>query len=58
MKTFNEMWKELSPYLSVEKGLDEGYADGKYTRFFARYCKYVDGIDISEDFYNQAKELS
>ncbi len=56
MKTFNEMWEELSPYLSVEKGLDEGYADGKYTRFFAKYCKHVDGIDISEDFYKQAKE--
>lgn len=56
MKSFNEMWNELSPYLSVEKGLDEGYADGKYTRFFAKYCKHVDGIDISEDFYKQAKE--
>ncbi|MDE6284634.1 MAG: class I SAM-dependent methyltransferase [Bacilli bacterium] len=56
MKTFNEMWEELSPFLSVGKGLDEGYADGKYTRFFAKYCKHIDGIDISEDFYNQAKE--
>lgn len=56
MKTFNDMWEELSPFLSVEKGLDEGYADGKYTRFFAKYCNHVDGIDISEDFYNQAKE--
>lgn len=56
MKTFNDMWEELSPYLQVEKGLDEGYADGKYTRFFAKYCKHVDGIDISESFYNQAKE--
>lgn len=56
MKSFNEMWEELSPYLKVERGLDEGYADGKYTRFFARYCKQVDGIDISEDFYKQAKE--
>lgn len=56
MKTFDEMWEELSPYLRVEKGLDEGYADGKYTRFFAKYCKQIDGIDISEDFYKQAKE--
>lgn len=56
MKTFNDMWEELKPYLSCEKGLDEGYADGKYTRFFAKYCKHVDGIDISEDFYKQAVE--
>lgn len=56
MKNFNEMWEELKPYLSCEKGLDEGYADGKYTRFFAKYCKHVDGIDISLDFYKQAVE--
>ena len=54
MKSFEEMWEELKPYLSCEKGLDEGYADGKYTRYFAKYCKNVIGIDISEDFYNQA----
>lgn len=56
MKTFNEMWEELKPFLNVEKGIDIGYADGKYTRSFARYCKHIDGIDISEDFYKQAKE--
>lgn len=56
MKSFNEMWEDLKPYLSCEKGLDEGYADGKYTRFFAKYCNHVDGIDISEDFYKQAVE--
>lgn len=56
MKSFNEMWEELKPYLSCEKGLDEGYADGKYTRYFAKYCKHVDGIDISLDFYKQAVE--
>ncbi len=56
MKSFNEMWEELSPYLSCYKGLDEGYADGKYTKFFAKYCKHVDGIDISKDFYDQARE--
>lgn len=56
MKSFDQMWEELSPYLKVEKGLDEGYADGKYTKKFATYCKHIDGIDISEDFYKQAKE--
>lgn len=56
MKSFDNMWEDLKPYLTCEKGLDEGYADGKYTRFFAKYCKNVDGIDISEDFYKQAVE--
>lgn len=56
MKSFENMWEELKPYLSCERGLDEGYADGKYTRYFAKYCKHIVGIDISEDFYNQAKE--
>lgn len=54
MKSFNEMWEELSPYLSVENGLDEGYSDGKYTKSFAKYCKHIEGIDISEDFYKEA----
>ena len=56
MKTFEQMWSELSPYLTCEKGLDEGYADGKYTRYFARYCKNIVGIDLSEEFYQKAKE--
>ena len=56
MKTFEDMWEELRPYLTCEKGLDEGYADGKYTRYFARYCKHIVGVDISEDFYKKAKE--
>lgn len=56
MISFEEMWNNLKPYLSVEKGLDIGYANGKYTREFAKYCKQVEGIDISEDFYNQAVE--
>ena len=51
MKTFENMWDELKPYLSCEIGLDEGYADGKYTRYFAKYCKHIIGVDISEDFY-------
>lgn len=56
MKSFDEMWKELAPYLSVDRGLDEGYADGKYTKNFAKYCKHIEGIDVSEEFYNQAVE--
>jgi len=56
MKLFKDMWKDLSPYLTCEKGLDQGYANGKYTREFAKYCKHVVGIDLSEDFYKQAKE--
>ena len=56
MKTFTEMWDELSEYLTCERGLDEGYADGQYTKVFAKYCKQVDGIDISENFYAIAKE--
>ncbi len=56
MKTFEEMWEELKPYLSVEKGLDEGYYDGKYTRYFARYCKHIVGVDISPEFHQIASE--
>lgn len=54
MKSFDEMWEELSPYLTCDVGLDEGYSDGKYTKSFAKYCKHIEGIDISEDFYKQA----
>lgn len=56
MKSFDQMWEDLAPYLTCEKGLDEGYADGKYTKFFAKYCKQIDGIDISEEFQSKAKE--
>ena len=56
MKSFEQMWEELKPYLSCDKGLDEGYADGKYTRYFAKYCKNIVGIDISKDFYEQASK--
>lgn len=56
MKNFEEMWEEISPYLKGERGLDEGFANGKYTKYFAKYCKHIDAIDISEDFFAEAKE--
>lgn len=56
MKKFNKMWDDLSPYLSVDRGLDDGYVDGKYTRQFAKYCEHIEVIDLSQDFYNLAKE--
>jgi len=56
MKSFEQMWDDLSKYLTCERGLDEGFADGKYTRYFAKYCKHIEGIDISEEFMNKAKE--
>ena len=56
MKKFDEMWNELAHYLICERGLDEGYSDGKYTKYFAKYCKQIEGIDISEDFCKVAKK--
>lgn len=56
MKTFEEMWEEISSYLKVENALEQGFSNGKYTRILAKYAKNVTGIDLSEDFYKMATE--
>lgn len=56
MKSFDEMWEKISPYLTCDKGLDEGIANGKYTKYFAKYCKHIDAIDISDEFLAEARE--
>lgn len=56
MISFEEMWRKLKKYLKVENALEQGFSNGKYTRELAKYAKRVVGIDVSEDFYNMAKE--
>lgn len=56
MISFEEMWRKLEKYLKVENALEQGFSNGKYTRELAKYAKRVVGIDVSEDFYNMAKE--
>lgn len=56
MINFEEMWKKIEKYLKVENALEQGFSNGKYTRILAKYAKHVVGIDLSEDFYNIAKE--
>lgn len=56
MISFDEMWKKLEKYLIVDNALEQGFSNGKYTRELAKYAKKVVGIDLSEDFYNMAKE--
>ena len=56
MKSFEEMWEEISSYLKVENALEQGFSNGKYTRILAKYAKNVTGIDLSEDFYKMATE--
>jgi len=56
MKTFDEMWRDLSIYLKVENALEQGFSNGKYTKVLAGYAKHVIGIDVSEDFFEIAKE--
>ncbi len=56
MISFEEMWKKLEKYLIVDNALEQGFSNGKYTRELAKYAKKVVGIDLSEDFYNMAKE--
>lgn len=56
MINFEEMWKKIEKYLKVENALEQGFSNGRYTRILAKYAKHVVGIDLSEDFYNIAKE--
>lgn len=56
MITFDEMWKELEKYLTVETALEQGFSNGKYTRILANYAKKVVGIDLSTEFLEMAKE--
>lgn len=56
MISFEKMWRKLEKYLKVENALEQGFSNGKYTRELAKYAKRVVGIDVSEDFYNMAKE--
>jgi Methylase involved in ubiquinone/menaquinone biosynthesis len=55
MKSFEEMWNELSIYLMVDNALEQGYSNGKYTKVLASYAKKVVGIDVSDEFYEIAK---
>ena len=43
--TFDEMWERIKKYLSVDKALEEGFSNGKYTAVLAKYAKNVDAID-------------
>ena len=54
--TFDEMWKKLEKYLTVDKALEEGFSNGKYTKILAKYAKKVDAIDIDENFLHIAEE--
>lgn len=33
MKALNEIWKDLEEYLKVDNALEQGFSNGKYTRF-------------------------
>ena len=54
--TFDEMWKKLEKYLTVDKALEQGFSNGKYTAVLAKYAKQVVGIDIDENFLKIAEE--
>lgn len=56
MKSFDEMWKDLEKYLKVDKALEQGFSNGKYTRVLSKYAKRVVGIDVSNDFLEIAKD--
>lgn len=56
MKSLQEIWADLEKYLKVERALEQGFSNGKYTRILAGYAKNVTGIDVSEDFLKMAKE--
>ena len=56
MKPLSEIWKDLEKYLKVNKALEQGFSNGKYTEILAKYAENVTAIDVSEDFYNIAKE--
>ena len=53
---FDEMWEKLSKYLSVDKALEQGFSNGKYTAILAKYAKQVIGIDLDENFLKMAQE--
>lgn len=54
--TFDEMWERIKRYLTVDKALEEGFSNGKYTAVLARFAKEVDAIDVDENFMKIAKE--
>lgn len=56
MKNLQETWEDLKKYFQVENALEQGFSNGKYTAVLAKYAKNVTAIDLSEDFYNMAKE--
>lgn len=55
MKPLNEIWKDLEEYLKVDKALEQGFSNGKYTRILAQYAHHVTGIDTSDAFLQMAK---
>ena len=54
--TFDEMWERIKKYLTVDKALEEGFSNGKYTAVLASFAKEVDAIDVDENFMKIAKE--
>ena len=54
--SFDEMWKKLEKYLSVDNALEQGFSNGKYTSVLARYAKNVVGIDVDPNFLAIATE--
>lgn len=56
MKTFNEVIEDLKGYFTVERALEQGFSNGKYTAILANFAKNVTAIDVSEDFMKIAKE--
>lgn len=54
--TFDEMWERIKKYLTVDKALEEGFSNGKYTAVLARFAKRVDAIDVDENFMKIAKD--
>lgn len=56
MKPLNEIWKDLEVFLKVDKALEQGFSNGKYTRILAQYAKHVTGIDTSSEFLEIANK--
>lgn len=56
MKNLQETWGDLKKYFAVDKALELGFSNGKYTAILADYAKSVTGIDVSKEFLDIAKE--
>ncbi len=54
MKSFDNMYDDLSEYLTCDRCLEIGFGSGIYTKKFASYCNHLDAIDISKECYDNA----